>query len=906
MSSNIDNFNLSTFDTGKVTDMSGMFYGCSGLTSLDVSNFDTRNVTSMRNMFCNCSSLTGLDLGSFITKRVMSMDYMFSGCSGLTELDLTSFETSNVYDMSSMFSGCSALISLDLSSFNTKTVYTVQLMFENCSSLKTIYASSLFDLRRVEANYYYLNMFRGDTKLVGGNGTAFSNTNLTGKDYARVDLPDQPGYFTARNMPPDIQAYNMVEICSSTSPNCTLERLDDKTWTYTFAGLDPHVQYYAWEDVLENYTSLNMGMENYLTVKNGNGTITNVSTVSPPKGSLTVAKNVLNKDGSDAISNADRLRSFRFTVTLTDENGDVITEPVLELAARQVIGGETVEGSLLFDAGVAVFRLADDDSMTILDIPAGYHYTVEETPEEDFDMSVTTGTATGDIESAMTKEVVVTNRKKYDELAEDVSLTLTKAVIGNAVNTTDEFDFSIHFEGLRPNAYYTIASNMREATNYRAEENGSLTVDLRLKNNESVSLRIPADTTYVVTEAAGNYKASYHMIIRNGTKVTNKSGGNNEEGLALSTPRQTVETGDTIDIVFTNEKMITQKLTIEKHLENASGENADRFNFTVVIKGLEEGYALYFDGSKFVAGSDGEITIPFSRTQNDPAEIIGIPVGAKYEVTEEESDYVASCLVRYQYYDDAEQAYKYATICSPANDLPGKSLSTAEQEIVENQDPEVIFTNRKVSCDFTIAKQINMRYGVLTENQYKKDSFLFDVQLAGLSAGGKKYSEIIVEYSEANTTGTLKKTLAEVMGLSDALAEEQASSASFTLTLHHGEAIKIKSLPYRATCLVTERSSSSYIASYTISGNDTAVLQAENRSNSAVDQALSMNTAEIIDVNDKDLVVTFTNKYEFQPYVLPAAGTTDKRIALLIFAVIFAVTSTTYLYVNRRKGKRAE
>ena len=209
MSSNIDNFNLSTFDTGKVTDMSGMFYGCSGLTSLDVSNFDTRNVTSMRNMFCNCSSLTGLDLGSFITKRVMSMDYMFSGCSGLTELDLTSFETSNVYDMSSMFSGCSALISLDLSSFNTKTVYTVQLMFENCSSLKTIYASSLFDLRRVEANYYYLNMFRGDTKLVGGNGTAFSNTNLTGKDYARVDLPDQPGYFTARNMPPDIQAYNM-------------------------------------------------------------------------------------------------------------------------------------------------------------------------------------------------------------------------------------------------------------------------------------------------------------------------------------------------------------------------------------------------------------------------------------------------------------------------------------------------------------------------------------------------------------------------------------------------------------------------------------------------------------------------------------------------------------------------
>ena len=72
---------------------------------------------------------------------------------------------------------------------------------------------------------------------------------------------------------------------------------------------------------MEGYTSLNMGQTNFLTVKNGVGTITNISDDPPTYGDLIVQKNVLNKDGTDTLTDADKSRTFLFTVTLTDSQG---------------------------------------------------------------------------------------------------------------------------------------------------------------------------------------------------------------------------------------------------------------------------------------------------------------------------------------------------------------------------------------------------------------------------------------------------------------------------------------------------------------------------------------------------------------------------------------------------------
>ena len=109
---------LEHLNTSEVKDMSRMFFGCSGLTSLDVKNFNTKNVTDMRGMFLNCAALTSLDLKNFNTKNVTDMGGMFFGCSGLTSLDVKNFKPQNVTDMRGMFFGCSGLTSLDLKHFN--------------------------------------------------------------------------------------------------------------------------------------------------------------------------------------------------------------------------------------------------------------------------------------------------------------------------------------------------------------------------------------------------------------------------------------------------------------------------------------------------------------------------------------------------------------------------------------------------------------------------------------------------------------------------------------------------------------------------------------------------------------------------------------------------------------------
>ena len=125
-------------NTSKVTDMSNMFYECSGLKSLDVSNFNTTNVTDMDYMFYYCAKLTSLDVSNFDTSNVTSMEEMFSDCYSLTSLDLSKWDTSNVYDMDRMFDGCDSLTSLDLSKWDTSNVSNIYSIFGSCSSLTSL------------------------------------------------------------------------------------------------------------------------------------------------------------------------------------------------------------------------------------------------------------------------------------------------------------------------------------------------------------------------------------------------------------------------------------------------------------------------------------------------------------------------------------------------------------------------------------------------------------------------------------------------------------------------------------------------------------------------------------------------------------------------------------------------
>ena len=159
--SSLTNLYINNFNTQKVTAMGGLFKNCSSLTSLDLSSFNTSKVTTMISMFYGCSSLTGLDLSGFNTLNVTEMYQMFSGCSSLTSLDLSSFNTLSVTDMSWMFFSCSSLMSIDLSNFNTSNVTNMGNMFWQCKSLISLDLSS-FNMSKVTN---MKNMFYDCSKL---------------------------------------------------------------------------------------------------------------------------------------------------------------------------------------------------------------------------------------------------------------------------------------------------------------------------------------------------------------------------------------------------------------------------------------------------------------------------------------------------------------------------------------------------------------------------------------------------------------------------------------------------------------------------------------------------------------------------------------------------------------------
>ena len=88
---------IKNLKTNNATDMSYMFGGCSGLSSLDLSNFTTANMTNVRGTFMSCSNLTTIYVGSgwSMGKIELSSD-MFTGCTSLVGGMGTSYDANHV------------------------------------------------------------------------------------------------------------------------------------------------------------------------------------------------------------------------------------------------------------------------------------------------------------------------------------------------------------------------------------------------------------------------------------------------------------------------------------------------------------------------------------------------------------------------------------------------------------------------------------------------------------------------------------------------------------------------------------------------------------------------------------------------------------------------------------------
>ena len=190
---------LETLDTGNVTDMSAMF-SKTNIQQIDISMWNTSKVTKMDNMFQTCGSLMSANLSGLDTGNLTNMKGMFGNCMELNDVNLTGWNTSKVENMSQLFTGNSGIREIDISSFTKNSLTEISAMFSGCTQLTTIYVSDSFDLSEINENQP--GIFEGASNLTGGAGTKLSyiSYNKQDQEWARVDgglESETPGFFTS-------------------------------------------------------------------------------------------------------------------------------------------------------------------------------------------------------------------------------------------------------------------------------------------------------------------------------------------------------------------------------------------------------------------------------------------------------------------------------------------------------------------------------------------------------------------------------------------------------------------------------------------------------------------------------------------------------------------------------------
>ena len=95
-----------------LTSTANWFVGCDHLTTINgTRRVKTADVTEMWGMFLGCSSLTSLDLSSFNTTKLSAMQQMFFGCSALTTVYVGSgWNLDNMSYEEAVFEGCTSLV----------------------------------------------------------------------------------------------------------------------------------------------------------------------------------------------------------------------------------------------------------------------------------------------------------------------------------------------------------------------------------------------------------------------------------------------------------------------------------------------------------------------------------------------------------------------------------------------------------------------------------------------------------------------------------------------------------------------------------------------------------------------------------------------------------------------------
>jgi surface protein len=126
------NFNglVAGWSMGAITDINGMFTGCTNFNQPGVIAWDVSNCQGFSATFTNCS-VFDQDISGWNVSSGTNFQQMFSGCTIFNQ-DLDGWNVSSATGMGSMFQSCPAF-NQDLNSWNTSNVTSMNDMFYGCT-----------------------------------------------------------------------------------------------------------------------------------------------------------------------------------------------------------------------------------------------------------------------------------------------------------------------------------------------------------------------------------------------------------------------------------------------------------------------------------------------------------------------------------------------------------------------------------------------------------------------------------------------------------------------------------------------------------------------------------------------------------------------------------------------------
>ena len=365
-----------------------------------------------------------------------------------------------------------------------------------------------------------------------------------------------------------------------------------------------------------------------VAVGNNPAAKTNTTTDEVSDGRLTLSKTVTTAEGITAPNKA-----FTFKVLLYQADGVTPLNGTFAYAGRPSgTSGTYVSGQIKSGDAIA---LKAGGSVTVT-VPVGAHYEVQEldskgnlmTSEDGFTVADKANTQKGAV--GQTTQVGFTNIYSVESTKVENAFKVQKKISGRNWMTSDAFTMTLTAQGEAP-----MPDGAKEDVSTI-----TLSQDVQVGNFGTIEYAKPGTYTYVIAEQAGDeteltfskatYRATVTVTDDGAGKLSAKTKIAQLTDDAGNAAERTVEAA-----VFTNTAK-TGSLTVKKTV--VGGDSQREFGFTVALTDGdgEPVSGTFGKGEGAVTFTDGKAT--FTLRHGGEKTIAGLPVGARYAVTEDAAE----------------------------------------------------------------------------------------------------------------------------------------------------------------------------------------------------------------------------------------------------------------------------